>query len=83
MYQKRSFLAGFFKQFGRKYPQTKQLPWKPNKTSIINSTSLFLPLIDNPNGLSKLKFAVFEIIGEGGGGGELAQPPFVESVGTN
>ena len=47
-----SFLA-FLAKFGRKHPQIKQLPWKPNKTEI-NSTS-FLPLIDSPNDLPKLK----------------------------
>ena len=50
-----------------------QLPWKPTKTSIIDFTS-FLPLMDSPNGLLKLKVvesAVLEIMGGGG----LAQPP--------
>ena len=56
-----------------------QLLWKPEKTQIINSTG-FLPLIDSPNGLPKLKFVestVFEIIG-----GSAQPPPFVEGVGT-
>ena len=44
-----------------------QLPWKPDKTSIINSTG-FLPLIDSPNGLPKVKFVestIFKIVGGG------------------
>ena len=62
----------FLAKFGRKHPQIKQFPWKPNKTWIINSTS-FLPLIYSPNGRLVLKFVestVSEIIGGGGGGGK-------------
>ena len=56
---------------GRKHPQTKQFSWKSNKTWITNSTSYYLLFIDSPNGLHKLKFAIFEIIGgRRGGGGE-------------
>ena len=58
-----------------------QLPWKHDK--IINSFG-FLPVIDSPNGLLKLKFVestVFEIMGGGGGG--VGSTPFVGVVGTN
>ena len=61
---------------------------KGNPTRVSSSTlPVFLPLIDSPNGLPKLKFVestVFEIMeGGGGGGGESAQPPsFMEGVGT-
>ena len=61
-----------FAKFCQIHPQTKQLPWKANKTLINNSTSFFLRLIDSPNGLPKLKAVestVSEIMEGGGGGG--------------
>ena len=82
----KAVILPFLAKFGQKHPQVKQLPWKPNKTQIINSTN-FLPLIDSPNSLPKLKVVestVFEIIG-----GWLnpplpppPPPPFVEGVST-
>ena len=56
-------------------PYKNQLPWKPKKTNIIKSTS-FLPLIDSPNGLPKLKFVestVFEIMR-----GQLSPPCMIK-----
>ena len=59
------------------FPHINQLPWKPNKIKISNSTSS-LPLMDSPNGLPKLKVVQstgFEIIGGGGGGSLNPSPP--------
>ena len=54
----------FLAKFGQKHHYVNQLPWKPDKTEVINFTG-FLPLIDSLNSLPKFNFvesAIFEIM---------------------
>ena len=78
------FQSFFSKIWLKKHSYINQLPWKPNKTYIMNSTS-FLPLIDSSNGLPKLKFVestVFEIIAPPPPPPPHPHPPFIKGVGT-
>ena len=68
MYQKRSFLAVFSKIWP-KTPSNKTVAME-TEHDLDHQLTRFLPLIDRPNGLPKLKVVestVSEIMGGGGG----------------